>query len=86
MTFDESGNFLIYPSPVGIRVYNLTTERVVRDIGKMESTRFMGVALCRPLPTTAERLKGAALTAEVVASDNPALRKADPDPMIVGFL
>jgi len=83
MTFDESGNFLLYPSPVGIRVYNIVTEKIVRDIGKMETIRFLGIALCRAVPSTIERLGGAAVTAEVEASDNPALRKSEPDPMLI---
>lgn len=86
MTFDDTGNFLIYPSPIGLRVYNIVTEKVVRNLGKMESSRFIGVAICRAMPSASERLKGAALTAQVEASDNPALRKSDPDPMIVSFL
>uniref|UniRef100_A0AC35ESC5 PPIase cyclophilin-type domain-containing protein n=1 Tax=Panagrolaimus sp. PS1159 TaxID=55785 RepID=A0AC35ESC5_9BILA len=83
LSFDESGNFLIYPSPVGLRIYNIITEKVVRDLGKQEPVRFMGAAICRAMPTTTERLKGAAVTAEIEASDNPALRKFDVDPMII---
>uniref|UniRef100_A0A914YH06 peptidylprolyl isomerase n=1 Tax=Panagrolaimus superbus TaxID=310955 RepID=A0A914YH06_9BILA len=83
LSFDESGNFLIYPSPVGLRMYNIITEKVVRDLGKSEPVRFMGAAICRAMPTTMERLKGAAVTAEIEASDNPALRKFDVDPMII---
>lgn len=86
LSFDESGNFLIYPSPLGLRIYNIVTEKVVRDLGKAESVRFMGVAICRAMPTTTERLKGAAVTAEIEASENPALRKFDVDPMIVSSL
>uniref|UniRef100_A0A7E4ZZR6 peptidylprolyl isomerase n=1 Tax=Panagrellus redivivus TaxID=6233 RepID=A0A7E4ZZR6_PANRE len=85
MSFDESGNFLIYPSPVGLRIYNVVTEKIVRDIGKVESTRFLGAAVCRAVPTTVERLKGAAITAEVAASDNPALQRSEPDPMVIAL-
>uniref|UniRef100_A0A914CWE9 peptidylprolyl isomerase n=1 Tax=Acrobeloides nanus TaxID=290746 RepID=A0A914CWE9_9BILA len=83
MTFDESGNFLIYPSPLGIRVFNLYTEEIVRELGKHENMRFMGVALCRAVPSVTERLQGAATSANVEAAENPNLRKSEPDPMLV---
>ncbi|EFN51411.1 hypothetical protein CHLNCDRAFT_28079, partial [Chlorella variabilis] len=44
--FDESGNFLLYATLLGIKVINLVTSRVVRIIGKVESTeRFLSIAL-----------------------------------------
>lgn len=44
--FDESGNFVIYASLLGIKVVNLVTNRVSRLLGKVENTeRFMRVAL-----------------------------------------
>lgn len=45
MCFDLTGNFLIYPSPLGIRVYNLLSDKIVREIGKGENIRFMGASL-----------------------------------------
>lgn len=45
MEYDFTGNFLIYPGPLGIRVYNLVSNRVVREIGKGENIRFLNVAL-----------------------------------------
>ena len=44
--FDESGKFLMFPTPVGIKVYSIARNRVVRLLGKVEnSTRFLGLAL-----------------------------------------
>jgi len=44
--FDDSGNFLLYPTLLGIKVVNLVTNRVVKMVGKVESSeRFLRVAL-----------------------------------------
>uniref|UniRef100_A0A7S3QTC1 peptidylprolyl isomerase n=1 Tax=Dunaliella tertiolecta TaxID=3047 RepID=A0A7S3QTC1_DUNTE len=44
--FDESGNFLLYPSLLGIKVVNLVTNQVCAVLGKVENTeRFLRVAL-----------------------------------------
>lgn len=46
VNFDESGNFVIYASLLGIKVVNLVTNRVSRLLGKVENTeRFLRVAL-----------------------------------------
>ena len=45
MCYDSTGDFLIYPCPLGIRVYNLVSDTVVREIGKGENIRFLSVAL-----------------------------------------
>ncbi|KAI6226175.1 Cyclophilin-type peptidyl-prolyl cis-trans isomerase-15, Bmcyp-15 [Aphelenchoides fujianensis] len=79
-TFDFSGNYLIYPTPLGISVYNLVTEEVVREIGKGENARFLAVSLCRALPDSREE---AATSIQVETAENPNLRKSEPDPMLV---
>ncbi|KAL6196131.1 hypothetical protein ACLB2K_031746 [Fragaria x ananassa] len=44
--FDESSNFLIYPTLLGIKVVNLQTNKVARILGKVEnSDRFLRIAL-----------------------------------------
>uniref|UniRef100_A0A0G4FPX9 peptidylprolyl isomerase n=1 Tax=Chromera velia CCMP2878 TaxID=1169474 RepID=A0A0G4FPX9_9ALVE len=51
LMFDESSNFLIYPSIVGIKVVNLTNNKLCRVIGRGEKTeRFLACALiqCKP--------------------------------------
>lgn len=49
--FDESGNFLLVPSLLGIKVVNITTNSVSRIIGQPENTeRFLTIALWQGLP------------------------------------
>lgn len=87
--FDETSNFLIYPTPVGIKVskgiikeyfelkdsicllrrnafktfvfffqvLNLFTDKIVREIGKTENMRFLGVSLCQPVPDIKDRFQ-----------------------------
>ena len=44
--FDESGNFIIYATLLGIKVVNIVTNRLSRLVGKVEnSERFLRVAL-----------------------------------------
>lgn len=76
LLYDESGNFLLYATPLGIRVLNLTTNCVVRTIGKAETLRFLQVSLCNAVPSTSvTRGESASRTAEMVASDNPTLQR-----------
>ncbi len=39
LVYDESGNFLIYSSLLGIKFVNLTTQKVSRLIGQREHLR-----------------------------------------------
>ncbi|KAL0033286.1 hypothetical protein WJX77_001863 [Trebouxia sp. C0004] len=49
--FDESGNFIIYATLLGIKVVNLVTNRVSRILGKVENTeRFLRLALYQGIP------------------------------------
>jgi peptidylprolyl isomerase domain and WD repeat-containing protein 1 len=49
--FDESGNFLLYSSLVGIKILNVNTNQVVRTLGSAESNeRFLAVALYQGTP------------------------------------
>jgi peptidylprolyl isomerase domain and WD repeat-containing protein 1 len=48
---DESGNFLLVPSLLGIKVINIATNSVSRIIGQPENTeRFLAIALWQGLP------------------------------------
>ena len=52
--FDETGNFLLYPTLIGIKVLNIQTNLVVRVLGKVESNeRFMALAIFQGKPTVA---------------------------------
>ncbi|KAF7634070.1 hypothetical protein Mgra_00006488 [Meloidogyne graminicola] len=83
LIFDNSSNFIIYPTPLGINVFNLVTKQIVRKIGTNENLRFFGIALCRAVPSVTEKLQGAATSAHVEAADNPNLKISEPDPMLV---
>lgn len=48
--FDESGNFILYPSLLGIKVVNLVSNKVSSIIGKGETTRFLNLALYQGAP------------------------------------
>lgn len=82
LCWDHSGNFLLFPTLFGIKVVNVKTNRCVRYIGKPENLRFLAISLCRAVPGL-EAKDGTAVTAQMRASDNPALKEADPDPVLV---
>jgi peptidylprolyl isomerase domain and WD repeat-containing protein 1 len=48
--FDESGNFVIYGSLLGIKIVNIRTNKVVRLLGKSETNRFVNVSLYQGAP------------------------------------
>jgi peptidylprolyl isomerase domain and WD repeat-containing protein 1 len=78
MVFDESSNFLLYPTVIGIKVVNIVTNRMVKLIGKPENLRFLQLALFqgKPKKTTA------APTLELEAADNPTLDNQESDPTL----
>jgi len=44
--FDDSGNFVLYPTMAGIKVVNIVTNQLVRLIGKVSSpTKFTTLLL-----------------------------------------
>jgi len=55
----------------------------VRELGKGENVRFVGMTLCRAVPDATEKLQGAATSINVEAAENPNLRRSEPDPMLV---
>ncbi|PWN52988.1 peptidyl-prolyl cis-trans isomerase cyp15 [Violaceomyces palustris] len=67
--FDESGNFLIYPTMLGIKIVNTVTNRVCKLLGKDETTRFLNVSIYQGAPTKK------ATSIALAASDNPLLAK-----------
>lgn len=81
--YDLSGHYLLYPTPLGITVFNTATETVVREIGKGENARFMAISLSRALPDAREFLQGSATTMDVEVAENPNLKRSEPDPLLV---
>lgn len=73
--FDESCNFLVYPSLVGVKVVNFHTNKLVRILGKVEQTeRFLGLALFQGKPAKRQVEQGQAL----VEQENQPMEMADP--------
>ncbi|GMF58391.1 unnamed protein product [Phytophthora fragariaefolia] len=49
--FDESGHFILYPTLAGIKVVNIETNKVVKVLGKVESSdRFLRLSLFQGKP------------------------------------
>ena len=68
--FDESGNFLIYSTHLGIKVVNLVTNQCPRIIGKVENTeRFTRLALFQGIPQKDKRARGSGKDVKVAAKD-----------------
>jgi peptidylprolyl isomerase domain and WD repeat-containing protein 1 len=44
--FDESSNFIVYPTLIGVKIVNIVTNKVTKVLGKVENnTRFLALAL-----------------------------------------
>ncbi|KAK9828550.1 hypothetical protein WJX72_000712 [[Myrmecia] bisecta] len=68
--FDESGNFVLYPTLLGIKVVNLVTNRVARIIGKVENTeRFLRIALYQGVPKKGTRTRLPGLESRATLAD-----------------
>ncbi|KAI5121089.1 hypothetical protein M0805_008602 [Coniferiporia weirii] len=66
--WDETGNFVIYPTLLGIKVVNIVTNRVVQLHGKDETVRWMNLSLYQGAPA-----KKGFTTVAMAASANPIL-------------
>ncbi|WVO12787.1 hypothetical protein L204_100395 [Cryptococcus depauperatus] len=76
--WDESGNFILYPSMLGIKVVNVVTNKVARVLGKDETLRFLNLALYQGAPA-----KKGINTIQMAASANPLLQdKSSRDPLL----
>lgn len=77
--FDESSNFIIYGSILGIKVMNTLTNRIVKMYGQEEPFRSLNLALYQGQPQ-----KKGVVTVSMAASANPLLQEAEErDPMLV---
>merc|ERR1719401_2507888 len=73
--FDESSNFIVYPSLVGVKVVNIHTNKLIRILGKVEQTeRFLGLTLFQGKPMKKQAEAGQA----VVEGENDSKELADP--------
>lgn len=77
--FDESGNFIVYGSMLGIKVLNTFTNQVVRTYGRDENFRAVNLAIYQGQPQ-----KKGVTTVEMGASSNPLLQESEArDPILV---
>mmetsp|Transcript_81871 Transcript_81871/g.265340 ORF Transcript_81871/g.265340 Transcript_81871/m.265340 type:complete len:625 (+) Transcript_81871:68-1942(+) len=80
--FDESCNFLVYPSMIGVKVVNIHTNKLVRVLGKVEQTeRFLGIALFQGKPMKKKVEAGVA----VVEGQNDFKESADPTAVCTAY-
>merc|ERR1719450_737351 len=79
--FDESGNFIIYTSMVGVKVVNIHTNKLVRVLGKVEQTeRFLGLALFQGKP-----MKKQTETVQAIMDNDSAKEQADPMVVVTAY-
>lgn len=80
--FDESGNFLVYPCMIGIKIVNIHTNKLVKILGKVEQTeRFLNLALYQGKPTKKKVEAGVS----VVEGENDTQEKADPIAIVTAY-
>eukprot|EP00933_Yihiella_yeosuensis_P037393 TRINITY_DN31312_c0_g1_i1.p1 TRINITY_DN31312_c0_g1~~TRINITY_DN31312_c0_g1_i1.p1 ORF type:complete len:624 (-),score=121.52 TRINITY_DN31312_c0_g1_i1:265-2136(-) len=80
--FDESSNFLIYSSMVGVKVVNIHTNKLVRILGKVEQTeRFLGVSLFQGKPLKKKVEQGVS----VIEGENDVKEKRDPVVLVTAY-
>ncbi|KAI7855787.1 peptidyl-prolyl cis-trans isomerase cyp15 [Circinella umbellata] len=70
--FDESNNFIVYATLLGIKMVNIRTNKVARLIGKSETHRFLNVTLYQGAPK-----KKGVYTLAMAASDNATLKESE---------
>lgn len=77
--FDESGNFILYGSMMGVKLLNTYTNQVLKVYGKDESLRAVNLALYQGQPQ-----KKGVVSIEMGASKNPLLQESEArDPILV---
>ncbi|KAK3362794.1 hypothetical protein B0T25DRAFT_17522 [Lasiosphaeria hispida] len=79
LVFDESGNFILYGSYLGIKVLNTYTNQVVKVYGKEEGFRPLSLAIYQGQPQ-----KKGVTTVAMAASSNPLLQESETrDPILI---
>lgn len=77
--FDESGNFILYGSILGVKVLNTFTNHIVKVYGKDENFRPVHLALYQGQPQ-----KKGLTTVAMAASNNPLLQESETrDPILI---
>ena len=72
--FDESGNFLLYATLLGIKVVNLVTMKTARVVGKVENTeRFARLAVFQGVPQKDKRSRGSGKDIKSAVQKDPTI-------------
>ncbi|OLY85662.1 Peptidyl-prolyl cis-trans isomerase cyp15 [Smittium mucronatum] len=74
--FDESGYFLFYPTIFGVKIFDLSSKKVVRLVGLPEPHRFISIALWQ------QQSKLKSRNIDTAASENPLLHSNFNDPTL----
>ena len=69
--FDETGQYLIFPTIFGIRVYDWRKQETMYWLGQLETIRFLNIGLYQGSP------QKKFMTIEMAASDNKVIRDAE---------
>jgi len=77
--FNETSDFLMYPTLIGVKCVNLTTNKCSRLIGKGENMRCLKLALFQGIPQKKDK---AGTTMKFETADNPGLRQEIADPIL----
>lgn len=78
--FDETGNFLIYGSMLGVKVLNTYTNKVVKTYAREENLRLINLSIYQGQPQ-----KKGLTSVQMGASANPLLQESEArDPILVG--
>ncbi|CAN0324492.1 unnamed protein product, partial [Discosporangium mesarthrocarpum] len=83
--FDESSHFLIYTTMLGVKVVNLTTNRVSRVLGRHENVRFLQTALFQGTAKIDTQMLMARETKARTAEEMAKTKIPDPTVLCTGF-
>jgi peptidylprolyl isomerase domain and WD repeat-containing protein 1 len=81
--FDQTGQFLLYPTVIGVKVIHLESNKVVRILGKCDSLRPVQLALYQNVP--AKKRKGPVSSIDFAAAENAILDASESnfDPSLI---
>eukprot|EP00808_Paulinella_micropora_P010323 g29546.t1 len=83
VVFDDSGNFIMFATPVGIKVINIRTNTLVKILGKVENTeRFLALALFQGVPSQVGMSASAQLGSDLIMAGDTAVDVHAEDPCL----
>lgn len=83
IVFDESGNFILWPTVLGIKVVNLLTHKLFKILGKVENTeRFLCLGLFQGIPQATGASMLAQAGAGTIMAKEAAIASNQEDPCV----